>query len=134
MADKYLIQQRTATGLETIAELPVLENGKVDIGWLPIVGTMESSVIESGSNANGSYTKFADGTMICYHYFQSLPIGGNNRRVMFIWTYPATFSANTYVFGTPNTGNLYDNATNVDMPISFLAERSDPTSTSMMYN
>ena len=51
--------------LVKIAETPVLENGKVDISWLPVVGTMGSAVIERGSNANGEYVKFADGTMVC---------------------------------------------------------------------
>lgn len=39
----------------------------------PTIGTVSQSggiptgaIIESGSNANGDYTKFADGTMICY--------------------------------------------------------------------
>ena len=31
---------------------------------MPYVGT--APIVESGSNANGSYAKFADGTMICY--------------------------------------------------------------------
>ena len=31
---------------------------------MPFVGT--SPIVESGSNANGSYVKFADGTMICH--------------------------------------------------------------------
>ena len=29
-----------------------------------------STIIESGSNSNGSYIKFADGTMICYKEIQ----------------------------------------------------------------
>lgn len=75
VAEKYLIQQRTATGIETIAELPVLENGKVDISWLPVVGTMGSAVIESGENANGRYTKFANGMMVCE---STVPLTGLN--------------------------------------------------------
>lgn len=46
-------------------EYPTLVNGKVDIGQLPVVGTMNAAIIETGENANGRYTKFADGTMIC---------------------------------------------------------------------
>lgn len=30
------------------------------------VNTQVSQIIESGSNANGNYVKYADGTMICY--------------------------------------------------------------------
>lgn len=65
MADKYIVQRRTASGLEVVAELPVLEDGKIDLSWLPVVGTMGSAIIESGENANGQYTKLADGMMIC---------------------------------------------------------------------
>lgn len=65
MADKYIVQRRTASGLEVVAELPVLEDGKIDLSWLPVVGTMGSAIIESGENANGRYTKFANGMMIC---------------------------------------------------------------------
>lgn len=65
MPEKYLVQQRTATGLETVAELPVLAGDKIDILQLPVVGSMGAAIIERGSNANGSYIKWADGTMIC---------------------------------------------------------------------
>lgn len=63
---KRLVRYRRENGaLVKIAETPVIENGKVDIGWLPVVGTAGAAVMERGSNANGEYTKFADGTMIC---------------------------------------------------------------------
>lgn len=42
-----------------------------------------SGIIESGSNENGNYVKYADGTMICYSYVQT----GTN-------TYPQEFIAN----------------------------------------
>ena len=65
MPDKYIIQRRTASGLENVAELPALENGKVDLSWLPVVGAMGSAIIERGSNANGEYVRWADGTQVC---------------------------------------------------------------------
>lgn len=65
MAKRLVRYKRENGQLVKIAETPVLENGKVDIGWLPVVGTMGAAVIESGSNANGRYTKFANGMMIC---------------------------------------------------------------------
>lgn len=73
MPDKYIIQRRTASGLETVAELPALEGGKVDLSWLPVVGSMGSAIIERGSNANGEYVRWADGTQITY---ASAPISG----------------------------------------------------------
>ena len=66
MPDKYTIQRRTASGLETVAELPALESGKIDLSWLPVVGSMGSAIIERGSNANGEYVRWADGTQVCW--------------------------------------------------------------------
>jgi len=69
-----------------------------------ILGTVSQSggvptggVIEKGSNANGQYTKFADGTMICWYQdtvndqaldgeYVSLYVGTRN------WTFPAEFA------------------------------------------
>ncbi|EXG78377.1 hypothetical protein [Cloacibacillus evryensis] len=73
MPEKYLVQRRTASGLETVAELPMLAGDKIDISLLPVVGTMGSAVIESGENANGRYIKWADGTMICTHTYVKEP-------------------------------------------------------------
>lgn len=69
MPDKYIIQRRTASGLETVAELPALENGKINLSWLPVVGNMGSAIIEHGSNANGEYVRWADGTQVCWGTF-----------------------------------------------------------------
>lgn len=99
MANKYIIQRRTASGLETVAEIPALEGNKVDMSWLPVVGAMGSAIIERGSNANGDYIRWADGTQICWRnaienfacttlysglYYDS---NGPTRR----YTYPAEF-------------------------------------------
>jgi hypothetical protein len=69
------------TSTPTALGIPVAdENGDIDSGWIPatffnktnILGTVSQfggvptgAVIESGTNANGYYVKFADGTMIC---------------------------------------------------------------------
>ena len=65
MPDKYIIQRRTASGLETVVEVPALESGKIDLSWLPVVGSMGSAIIERGRNANGEYVRWADGTQVC---------------------------------------------------------------------
>ena len=53
-------------------------------------GVPTGAIIESGSNANGAYTKYADGTMICIKNNLTL-----NRispfRIGVTWTYPVTF-------------------------------------------
>lgn len=97
MADKYIVQRRTASGLEMVAELPCLENGKVGLSWLPVVGTMGSAIIERGSNANGEYVKFADGTQVCYrNYSVSMSIEASVGNLFYnsggiAATYPASF-------------------------------------------
>lgn len=65
MPTKLVLQQRGASGLNTAAELPTLENGKVNIGLLPVVGEMGAAIVERGDNANGEYIRWADGTQIC---------------------------------------------------------------------
>lgn len=35
-----------------------------------VLGNIATTIIESGSNSNGSYIKYADGTMICYKEIQ----------------------------------------------------------------
>ena len=54
-------------------------------------GTPTGAIIEKGSNANGNYTKFADGTMICGFYKGSSSTGATT------WTFPAAFSAIPYI-------------------------------------
>lgn len=55
------------------------------VGTVGQVGGLPTgAVIENGSNANGRYTRFADGTQICSQHF------GSNRSVH-DWTYPAAF-------------------------------------------
>jgi hypothetical protein len=77
-----LIDKPTTT--PTALGIPIAdENGDIDSGWIPatffnktnILGTVSQAggvptgaIIERGSNANGNYVKFADGTMICYKF------------------------------------------------------------------
>lgn len=87
MPDKYIIQRRTASGLETVAELPALENGKIDMSWLPVVGESGAAIIARGSNANGEWVRWADGTQVCWiNNISATPQDG-----VFSWTYPASF-------------------------------------------
>ena len=55
------------------------------------------AIIERGSNANGEYTKFADGTLICTYQNQSwtTAVGYNTYQ----WTFPTAFSDASYTAG-----------------------------------
>ncbi|PRZ48357.1 pyocin knob domain-containing protein [Tritonibacter scottomollicae] len=50
-------------------------------------GTPTGAVIERGSNANGEYVRFADGTQICMSEVSTSASGGVS------WTFPAAFAA-----------------------------------------
>lgn len=54
-------------------------------------GVPTGAVIERGSNANGSFTRFADGTQICTHAMNGDTGGAAS------WTYPAAFVNTTGV-------------------------------------
>lgn len=88
-------------------------------GNLNIVGGVSQSsgiptgaVIESGSNANGEYTKFADGSLFCMQRFNLY--AGNARVNKFgstsgngyaaadtVWTFPHSFVGVPYTWGNP---------------------------------
>ena len=50
-------------------------------------GTPTGAIIQRGSNANGEYVRFADGTQICTHELTTSATDG------VLWTFPAVFSA-----------------------------------------
>lgn len=60
--------------------------------------TPTGAVIERGSNVNGEYVRFADGTQICTHKMVT------SASAAVLWTYPITFLANAdAVLVTPVT-------------------------------
>jgi len=70
-------------------------------------GVPTGAVIERGSNANGSYVKFADGTLICSKYTNGSP--GTAVQATYItglyrysieWALPTTFSGNYFIGGS----------------------------------
>jgi hypothetical protein len=80
------------------------------------VGTASSStgtrgsILEQGSNGNGRYIRFADGTQICY----SIPFEWANEfaQTGTTWTYPAAFSSNPAVVG--NCGSRFTASPDVE--------------------
>jgi hypothetical protein len=75
----------------------IAANGKITASagthWVGTVAQSASSaVVESGSNANGEFVRFADGTQIC-----SLSVSGLGFNLSgssyYTWTYPIAFSA-----------------------------------------
>jgi hypothetical protein len=57
-------------------------------------GTPTGALVEAGSNSNGNYVRFADGTQICWG---SLTLDNiSTSRCGATWTFPAAFVDNTY--------------------------------------
>lgn len=57
-------------------------------------GVPTGAIIEGGSNANGKYVKYADGTMVCYHPVAGSADGNPS------WTFPVEFAASPEVVAT----------------------------------
>ncbi|MEO4000304.1 hypothetical protein [Mesorhizobium sp. CAU 1732] len=75
-------------------------------------GVPTGAVIDSGSNANGRYARFADGTQICTQPAFNIASINNALGVLFrsgqqTWTFPAAFTASPSVNGKNNTGATY---------------------------
>lgn len=90
-----------------------------DSGWQEIyhtgnaVGSVASgAIIETGTNANGTYTKFADGTMISISTVAltggtTVAVGAIFRSTSVLAvTFPATFIAAPHCYATPNTAQI----------------------------
>jgi hypothetical protein len=61
-------------------------------------GVPTGAIIESGSNANGEFVKYADGTMICTQGFP--------QETSTTWTYPVAFASAPRIQATNTVGNL----------------------------
>lgn len=77
-----------------------------------VAGTPTGAVIERGSNANGDYVRFADGTQICTGIQVlvsiSTAVGSLFRSAEQTWTFPAAFSAVPQMTGgRQNNSALY---------------------------
>jgi hypothetical protein len=90
-------------------------------------GVPTGAIIERGSNANGEYVKYADGTLIMHRRFDSITILANTNNGI-TWTYPTTAIANGVVHVTPNTPNPSS------YPYPLTASSVDTTSASLRVN
>jgi hypothetical protein len=72
-------------------------------------GVPTGAIIENGSNANGEFVKYADGTMICTGVVNIIPVANTPTNGTF--TFPATFSANPL-----SVAATYSNAAAITRP------------------
>lgn len=78
-------------------------------GLASSVGKLNRTDTTTGSTADGSYTRFSDGTMVCRHSFSgssdiSTAFLGGFKSPAFSWTYPVAFYAPPIVSITPSGG------------------------------
>jgi hypothetical protein len=105
-----------------------------------IVGTVSQAsgvptgeIIERGSNANGDYVRFADGTQICWNNQVVTPVA--NTYTSYTWTFPAAFSvtpsitvsANSAATAVVNTQFSSPSATSANIGIN----RTNTTNTTL---
>lgn len=106
-------------------------------------GIPTGAIIERGSNANGEYVRFADGTQICTNHFFSIPARSIANSSLFrtanvTWTFPANFIINPVCGGKPVLGDsaangwfgLGNEADGSLTSTSFAIHGATPTSTS----
>lgn len=95
----YSVARNVLGALGPKVKVPVLDSElKIPAECLRIVGALDAgSIIEQGENANGRYTKWADGTMICSKTFTNqtqdfnVNYGGLYRINNFYISFPAVF-------------------------------------------
>lgn len=81
-------------------------------------GVPTGAIIERGSNANGQYVRWADGTQICWHSFATVS-GGTT------WTYPAAFTGSV---------NAVASESDTGSPRFFLVSTSATTASLRAFN
>ena len=117
MSDVMTISKRNAAGLEEVLRTLLLDSeNKVPADRLRIVGALaEGAILEQGSNANGNYVRFADGTQICMSTIKLTDIDIAEKQEVWnarSYTPPAAFVGTSYVSvvyaeGTNNSISIY---------------------------
>ena len=89
MSNVLEILKRGDSSLESLLRAVLLDSdNKVPADRLRIVGALSAgNVIERGSNANGEYVRWADGTQVCWGYY-SQPANASGATIL---TFPAQF-------------------------------------------
>jgi len=116
---RKFVRSKAATGWSSWHEL--YATGTILGPVSQMGGTPTGAVIESGANANGSYTRWADGTQICSQSIDLgsiLAVGSGTRSAPYTtatgtWSYPAAFVSAPTLSGLADPGGgatVYDRA------------------------
>ena len=102
-------------------------------------GVPTGAIIERGSNANGEFVRFADGTQICWKEIVSdlainVAFQGGFRSVDVTWTFPATFTGVRVVSAIPVslaapgiTSRTFGSSTLIDLNYYSFASQPEET-------
>lgn len=105
MADVKIAQLLEATTVSDTDLFVVEDNADTKKITKANLVSFLGSIVESGSNVNGSYVKFADGTMICFLVENlssvaiSVTAGQLRRSETITWTFPTQFISGPVFFG-----------------------------------
>lgn len=102
VADKPVVQTVGTSTTNLMSQKAVTDALNLTYTTDNILGTVSQSVgvptgaiIERGTNANGEFAKFADGTLICN---QRLPVSANVGPTNVIWDFPAEYIVGPQVY------------------------------------
>jgi hypothetical protein len=102
------------TKIDGVEAMRITSGGKIlaaaGTNWVGTVSESgQSSVIQRGSNANGEFVRYADGTQICQHIISFTTDQSSNlgrRSGLGTWSFPASFINTEYAsFGSANNIN-----------------------------
>ncbi len=93
-------------------------------------GTPTGAILERGSNADGGYVKYADGTMICWHLVTS------SASAAVTWSFPAQFAAAPNIQMTVGAASpriaTYQTATSTSVAVNAWTAAGDRASVPVM--
>lgn len=93
-----------------------IEEGNNATSYSNFVGV----IVESGSNDNGSWIKYSDGTLIQYGFDSYNPSSGTDYKIV---TFPKSFANTSYYFSPSPTYNYYINVVMVTSSIEVTSVR-----------
>lgn len=99
-----ILRQVAVPTLDQVTDEGAITTNAMDVGelrstdWVGSVAAGLGHVVEVGSNANGSYWKFAGGLMLCTHTVSADNVTGTS------WAFPQTFAAAPKVFASASAG------------------------------
>lgn len=75
-------------------------------GIQPVGNVNDGAVMSSGSNSNGNWIKWADGTMMCYSGGRTVTFSGNGGSLDDTWTFPQSFFSSPQVISGSAAASL----------------------------